>query len=228
MEFEYFEFPNPCTANSDGVVAAGGLLNCSWVYSAYQQGIFPWPVDFQGEMITAWCSPDPRAVFSWERVHVPRRLGRKIRSGRFTVTSNQAFDAVIQACAGPRTIEGQSEDGTWITSEMMQVYRELNMAGKVHSVEVWEGELLVGGIYGVSVGRVFAGESMFHRVSDASKVGLCTLLAHLEAQGFELMDIQQMTGHCESLGAEFIEREPYLEILRSGLESPVEFGVIAR
>ena len=102
------------------------------------------------------------------------------------------------------------------------------MAGKVHSVEVWEGELLVGGLYGVAVGRVFAGESMFHRVSDASKVGLCTLLAHLEAQGFELMDIQQMTGHCESLGAEFIEREPYLEILRSGLESPVEFGVIAR
>ena len=222
----YFEFPDPRTANEQGVVAVGGLLNPIWVYSAYLQGIFPWPIEFDDEMLTAWCSPQPRAVFQWSQVHVPRRLARKIRSGRFRVTSNEAFDAVISGCAESRRIDGALEHGTWITAEMNSVYRELHAQGKVHSVEVWENDVLVGGIYGVAFGRIFSGESMFYKVSDASKAGLCVLLKHLQRQGFDLMDIQQMTGHCESLGANFIERESYLEILQRGLSAPADFGVI--
>ena len=223
---EFFEFPDPRSANPEGVVAIGGVLSPVWVYSAYQQGIFPWPIDFGDEMVTAWFSPDPRAVFIWDRVHVPRRLARKLRSGRFTVTSDQAFDAVINACAGPRVIESGEEDGTWITTEMLAVYRELHLLGKAHSVEVWENDILVGGLYGVAFGKIFAGESMFRRVSDASKIGLCTLLQHLQQQGFALMDIQQMTSHCESLGAVTVNREDYLETLNSSLNQPAVFGVI--
>lgn len=225
-ESDYFEFPDPRSANTEGVVAIGGLLNPEWVYSAYLQGIFPWPIDFGDEMVTAWFSPDPRAVFLWDQIHVPRRLARKLRSGRFRVTSDQAFDAVVSACAGRRVIEGSEENGTWITTEMQAVYRELHLMGKTHSVEVWEDDILVGGLYGVAFGRIFAGESMFRRVSDASKIGLCTLLRHLQNQGFALMDIQQMTGHCESLGAVMVDRDCYLDTLNSSLYQPADFGVI--
>ena len=223
---DYFEFPDPRTANSEGVVAVGGVIDTGCVYSAYLQGIFPWPVEFEDEMVTAWCSPDPRAVFLWDQIHIPRRLARKIRSRRFVVTSDQAFDAVVNACAGPRVIEGVEEHGTWITGEMRAVYNELFTMGKTHSVEVWEEDVLVGGLYGVSVGGIFAGESMFRRVSDASKVGLCVLLRHLQQQGYVLMDLQQMTAHCASLGAVMINRQIYLEVLDASLKRPVEFGVI--
>lgn len=223
---EYLEFPDPRSANIDGVVGVGGILDPCWVYSAYLQGIFPWPIEIGGETVTAWCSPDPRAVFRWESVHVPRRLARKLRKRLFRVTSDQAFAAVISACAGTRFIEGEPEDSTWITSEMKEVYQELHQQGKAHSVEVWQGDLLVGGIYGVAFGGIFAGESMFRRVSDASKAGLAVLLSHLRRQGFALMDIQQMTAHCEALGAELISREQYLEVLRDTLQSPASFGVI--
>ena len=225
-EIEYFEFPDPRSSNSEGVVAIGGLLTPGWVYSAYLQGIFPWPIDFGDEMVTAWFSPDPRAVFLWDQIHLPRRLARKLRSGRFRVTSDQAFEAVISACAGRRVIEGSEENGTWITTEMQAVYRKLHLMGKTHSVEVWEDDILVGGVYGVAFGQIFAGESMFRRVSDASKIGLCTLLRHLQNQGFALMDIQQMTGHCESLGAVMVDRDYYLDTLHSSLQQPADFGVI--
>jgi len=225
-DIEFFEFPDPRTANAEGVVVLGGLVNAGWVYSAYQQGIFPWPIEFGEEMVTAWCSPDPRAVFQWEDIHIPRRLRRKLRSGRFRVTSDQAFGAVIKACAEPRVIDGVEETGTWITSEMVAAYKRLHTMGKVHSVEVWLDDQLVGGLYGVAFGGIFAGESMFRRVSDASKIGLCVLLKHLQAQGFALMDIQQMTSHCAALGAKMVDRDDYLGILETTLAVPVEFGVI--
>lgn len=225
-DIEFFEFPDPRSANREGVVAVGGLVNPGWVYSAYQQGIFPWPIEFEEEMVTAWCSPDPRAVFQWEDLHLPRRLRRKLRAGRFRVTSDQAFDAVINACSGPRMIDGVEEIGTWITSEMMAAYKRLHTMGKVHSVEVWLDDQLVGGLYGVAFGGIFAGESMFRRVSDASKIGLCVLLKHLHTQGFALMDIQQMTSHCAALGAKMVNRDYYLGILERTLMAPVEFGVV--
>ena len=175
-------------------------------------------------MVLGWFSPDPRAVLFFDELCIPRRLARKMKSGRFRVTSDTSFDAVIAACSGPRKIDGQRESGTWITEPIKAVYGELHRMGIAHSVEVWEDECLVGGLYGISAGRVFCGESMFYRISDASKVGLCRLVQHLETSGYQLLDIQQSTPHCQALGAREIAREQYLEILGSGMTMPAEFG----
>jgi len=215
-------FPPVTAADSNGLLMLGGELSIDWLLAAYRQGIFPWPI-VEGQLeILAWFSPDPRAIIELDQLHVPRRLARKMRSGRFLVTSDQAFDAVLSGCAGPR----HEEDETWITPRMMDVYRQLHGLGYAHSVEVWEEDELVGGLYGLALGGYFSGESMYHRTGDASKIAICALVKHLGHQGFELFDIQQSTPHCSRLGASEIGRDRYLERLTHSINLPVEFGVV--
>lgn len=214
------DFPPVWEADPDGLLALGGRLTPQRVLQAYRRGIFPWPVGYAGRQILAWFSPDPRAVLELDALYVSRRLARRIRSGCFQLTCDQAFPDVIAACALPRG----DDAGTWITPEMKRVYGELHRQGHVHSVEVWQAGTLVGGVYGVSLGGFFAGESMFHRARDASKVALVALSTHLAARGFSLFDIQQATSHALSMGACEISRREFLTRLAQALEQPVTFG----
>lgn len=198
----------------------GGELAPNWVVSAYRQGIFPWPIVDRDHEILAWFSPDPRAVLELDQLHVSRRLARRIRRGRFQVTSDRDFAGVITGCAAPREPFG----ATWITAEMIRVYRELHECGCAHSVEVWRKGALVGGIYGVSLGAFFAGESMFYRERDASKIALVFLVGHLKARGFQLFDVQQATSHVARLGASEIPRARFLRRLHGAIKAPVDFG----
>jgi leucyl/phenylalanyl-tRNA--protein transferase len=188
---------------------------------AYQHGIFPWPM-WDGDLPMLWWSPDPRGVIEFDRFHVSRRLARTIRSGQFRVTSDEDFAGVLRGCATARGRRGS----TWLTDEMMQAYQELHRLGHAHSVEVWLDGRLAGGIYGVTIGGLFAGESMFHRVRDASKVALASLVEHVEAQGFRLFDIQQINPHTRSMGGSEIPRRVYLRRLSDVVSLDVEFGRI--
>ncbi len=205
-------FPDPRTAAGDGPLAHGGDLRVETLLEAYAQGIFPWP----GESGTIWWwSPDPRAVIPIGGLHVSRSLRRTLRSGRLHCTSDTAFGAVVDACAH------RPGDGTWITSQMRNAYARLHRAGCAHSVEVWEGKnRLVGGLYGVAVGRVFCGESMFYRVSDASKVAMVATMRILDACEYDLFDVQMPTAHLTTMGAVDIPRATYLDILAAGLDRP--------
>lgn len=213
-------FPPPGLADADGLLRLGGGLDTDWLLAAYRQGIFPWPLVHGGHEILAWFSPDPRAVLEFDRLHVSRRLRRTIRSGRFEVTADRDFAGVIDACAGPR----QGDPGTWITRDLRDAYVELHRAGHAHSVETWRDGELVGGVYGVSVGAYFSGESMFHRESDASKVALVALVRHLRARGFTLLDVQQETEHSVRMGATAIPRPVFLARHRAAIDRPVDFG----
>lgn len=196
-------FPDPrmpSAAELDGLVAIGGDLTVERLLLAYRSGIFPW----SARPIT-WWSPDPRGIFDLGRIHVPRSLGRVLRQRRFTLTRDKSFAQVIQACA-----EVPRSDRTWISREFIAAYNALHRAGHAHSVECWLDGDLVGGVYGVTVGGLFAGESMFHRVSNASKVALLYLLDHVRAAGFELFDIQMVTPATAQLGAVEIPRDEYL------------------
>ncbi|MCH2612534.1 MAG: leucyl/phenylalanyl-tRNA--protein transferase [Pirellulales bacterium] len=216
-------FPDRGTADEYGLLCIGGELTPWWVLAAYFQGIFPWPIQVDDqEEVLGWFCPDPRAVIPPGVMHIPKRLQRKLRSGRFRVTSDQAFDAVIAGCAGPR----QGQDGTWITAELIEGYRELHQLGFVHSLEVWESDTLVGGVYGLSIGGYFSAESMFHTVSDASKAALAVLGRHLVEQGFTLWDIQQNSEHCSRLGAIEMPREAFLAQHAASISLDVEFGEI--
>jgi leucyl/phenylalanyl-tRNA--protein transferase len=222
-------FPDGRTANEFGVVAAGGKLTCHWVLNAYVHGIFPWPLDLDDatqDKVLGWFCPNPRTVLFPADLHIPRRLGRKMRSGRFRVSSDQSFAKVISECSGPRKVAGELETGTWITSEMKSVYAELYEMGIAHSIEVWQDDELVGGLYGIAVGSIFCGESMFHHVSDASRVALCVLVQYLQSWDFALLDVQQATPHCTALGAIDIPRTRYLQILDEGLDEPAIFGAV--
>ncbi len=212
-------FPPAELAEPEGVVMFGGQLNVEWLLDAYAHGIFPWPI-FDGTDIMVWWSPDPRAVFELDQFRVSRRLARTCRSGRFEITCNRDFPGVIAGCA--------SSDGrvsnTWLTPKMIDAYTRLHDLGHAHSIEVWHEGQLAGGTYGVAIGGFFAGESMFHRVRDASKVGLAFLVAHLRARGYALFDIQQCTPHTLSLGAIDIPRSEYLRRLALALPKDVTFG----
>lgn len=214
------EFPPVSSATEDGLLMLGGRLTPERVLEAYRRGIFPWPIGESDCELLAWFSPDPRAIIELDQLHVSRRLARRIRSGRFHVTCDQAFDQVIAGCAAPRATDG----GTWITPDMARVYGQLHALGHTHSVEVWHEDVLVGGLYGISLGGFFAGESMFHRERDASKVALATLVAHLRARGFRLFDVQQATAHAVRMGAIEIRRSRFVTRLRAALELPVTFG----
>ncbi len=203
----------PDLADPLGLVGVGGDLEPERLLSAYRQGIFP--MYEEGEPI-CWWSPDPRAAFDLDGLHVSRRLERTIRSGKFGVTFNQEFVGVMRGCA-------DRPEGTWITRDMIQAYARLNRQGHAHSVEAWLDGELVGGVYGVSVGGLFAGESMFHRVNDASKVALVHLFERLREQGFVLFDTQILNDHTRGLGAHDISREEYLARLREAISISASF-----
>jgi leucyl/phenylalanyl-tRNA--protein transferase len=198
----------------------GGILRPAWVLTAYSQGIFPWPIVDHGYEILAWFSPDPRAIIELDQLYVSRRLARRIRSGRFQVTCNRNFEGVIRRCAEPRAQEGD----TWITDDMIHTYCQLHAQGHAHSIEVWHEQVLVGGLYGVGIGAFFAGESMFHRQRDASKVALAFLVAHLRARGFHLFDVQQATAHAVRMGAREIPRNDFIRRLQRAINTRVTFG----
>lgn len=203
----------PWLADEFGLVACGGDLRPKRLLTAYRRGIFPW--FSEGDPIL-WWSPDPRAVFPLEQFHVPRRLRRTIRSGRFSVTINQSFAAVIQGCA-------DREEGTWIVPKMQSAYQELHRLGHAHSIEVWHDDALAGGLYGVAINGFFAGESMFTRITDASKVALVFLVERLRERGFLLFDTQFVTEHTSGLGAVEIPRKEYLRRLKQALKCQASF-----
>ncbi len=211
-------FPPLEMADDDGVVAIGGALSIARLIDAYSHGIFPWP---DGAGIVEWCSPPVRAVFEFDRFYVSRRLARTCRSGRFTVTCNENFPAVMRGCA---TANERAYEGTWITPDLYAAYCRLHHAGYAHSVECWLGDELVGGVYGVSIGGYFAAESAFYLERDASKVALTHLVTHLETRGYTLLDIQQWTPHSASLGCTPILREEFFERLAIAMLKPVTFG----
>lgn len=202
------QFPDPIYAleEPNGLLAVGGDLSPARLLNAYRQGIFPWYSDGQPIL---WWSPDPRAVLYPDEFRTSRSLRKRLRQRPFRVTFDSAFAEVIEACSAPRS----GADGTWITTEMKQAYLQLYRIGFAHSVECWDGEELVGGLYGVSMGKVFFGESMFSRRSDASKIGFAHLIEQLKAWGFALIDCQVHSGHLASLGAEDVPREQFLELL---------------
>jgi len=218
-------FPNADHADKHGLLYIGGKLTPDWLLDAYTHGIFPWPFSdpFQRERtILAWFSPDPRYVFEFDQLHIPRRLERTYKSKRFRITSNADFAGVIRGCA-----ERHKQDGTWITPEMIDAYTEFHRLGYAHSIEAWVGNELAGGVYGVAIGGLFAAESMFFRHRDASNVALVALLRRLKERGYQLVDIQVKTEHTARFGAIEISRSEYLHRLQSTLRHNVEFGSIA-
>lgn len=215
---EELVFPPPCLATPEGLLAAGGDLSPERLLLAYRMGIFPWYADDEPIL---WWSPDPRLVLYPQEFHLSHSLQKVIRRGDFTVTTDRAFEAVIRACAGVRTAGGE---GTWIVPDMIDAYCGLHRRGLAHSVEAWQGQRLAGGLYGVSLGSAFFGESMFTRVKNASKVALATLAAWLQANGFDLIDCQVTTGHLQRLGAREIPREHYLQELSRCLQNSTRIG----
>ncbi len=214
LDPEPVRFPDPRTAWSapDGLLAAGGALNVDWLLAAYGHGIFPWFDDDNGPIL--WWSPDPRAGLVPGNMHVSRSLRRAVRSwlrnGEARASVDQNFPQVMAGCAGPR----KQSSGTWITPKMRRAYADLHQAGHAHSVEIWRNADLVGGIYGVAVGQVFCGESMFSTCSNASKVAFFVLSELLRRRGFKLLDAQMPTEHLHSLGVRTMSRDRYLEMIR--------------
>ncbi len=204
-------FPPASEADEDGLLAIGGDLRPERVLLAYRSGIFPWP---HRRYPLLWFSPDPRTVIVPSNLHVPRRLARKIKTGRFRVSIDRAFREVIRRCADAPRPTGP---GTWITSGIMEAFGKLHDAGHVHSVEAWTDDELAGGLYGVAVGGVFVGESMFARIPDASKVALVTLVRQISRWGFSLFDAQIRSEHVVRFGAEDWPRSRYLAVLGSSL-----------
>ncbi|MDB6126008.1 MAG: aat [Pedosphaera sp.] len=201
-------FPDPRSAGDQGLVAIGGDLSVERLLSAYRSGIFPWTV----KPVT-WWSPDPRAIFELDNFHVSKSLAKVIRKGVFTITIDQAFREVMEGCAAPAA--GRRD--TWVTKEFIEAYTALHKRGYAHSLECWRNGILVGGIYGVAIGGVFAGESMFHRESNASKIALLHLVKHLKQREFSLFDIQTLTPITSRLGGILIPREEYLRRLASAV-----------
>jgi leucyl/phenylalanyl-tRNA---protein transferase len=197
----------------NGLLAAGGDLSPERLVDAYTRGIFPW---FGEDDPLLWWSPDPRMVLFVGELHQSRSLRRVVKGRRFTVTLDRAFADVMAGCAEPRAYA----DGTWITGEMVQAYRALAERGVAHSVEAWADGQLAGGLYGVAIGRMFYGESMFSRESDASKVALVTLSRQLERWGFDMIDCQMSTDHLASLGAREVPRAEFLRRLRELTRQP--------
>jgi leucyl/phenylalanyl-tRNA--protein transferase len=212
---EHDPFPPVDRAMRDpnGLLAAGADLSPARLLDAYSQGIFPWFGD--GDPVL-WWSPDPRMVLQVRDLHVSRSLRRTIRSRRFTVTADRAFGDVMAGCAGPRV----ADQGTWITRAMQEAYERLSALGYAHSIETWSDGALVGGLYGVALGRVFFGESMFARRTDASKVALVHLARQLDRWGFAAIDCQMSTEHLASLGAREVPRAEFLAHVRQFTRRP--------
>jgi leucyl/phenylalanyl-tRNA--protein transferase len=204
----------PDLADEHGLVAVGGDLRPERLLTAYRRGVFPW---YDESTPILWWSPDPRAIFEIGGLHISHRLQRTIRSSKFQLTIDRDFCGVIRGCAD------RPGDGNWITPEMLEAYETLHRLGHAHSVETWRDGILAGGVYGVAINGFFAGESMFSRVRDASKVALAFLMEHLQARGFRLFDIQFLNPHTQSLGAVEISRDEYLERLNRALRTSATF-----
>lgn len=209
LDPDYYGFPDPEEAEPDGLVAIGGDLSPQRLINAYCQGLFPWYSE--GEPIM-WWSLDPRMVLFLDEFRCSKSMRRLVRSGRFEVRIDTCFEEVIRHCA---QVEREGQDGTWITPEMIEAYVQLHQLGVAHSFETFREGRLVGGLYGVSVGQIFCGESMFHTETDASKVAMVHLVEFCRQHNFRLIDAQQETSHLASLGARPIKRTDYLAILGS-------------
>jgi leucyl/phenylalanyl-tRNA---protein transferase len=212
-------FPPAEDADAEGLIGCGGKLSPQWLLDAYQHGIFPWPMGDIDEPMP-WWSPDPRAIIEFDRFHVPKRLLRVLKSGRFSVTLDTDYEGVIRGCA---TAPGR-QGNTWLTKRMLAAYIRMHRLGHAHSVEVWREGKLAGGTYGLAIGGLFAAESMFYRVSDASKVALVHLVEHLKQRGYVLLDIQQLTPHTARFGAIEIPRREYLARLTEAIDTPIIFA----
>ncbi len=210
---EQLAFPSPELAEPGGLLAVGGDLSPRRLLLAYSLGIFPW---FNERDPLLWWSPDPRCVLFPEELKVSRSLGKLLRRKPFHITINRAFAQVIDSCAALR----QQETGTWITDEMRVAYCRLFEAGYAHSVEAWLDDVLVGGLYGICLGRCFFGESMFFRVANASKVVFVTLVRHLQEQGFALVDCQLPSDHLATFGSRTLPRREFLQHLVDGGVKP--------
>lgn len=208
------EFPDPRLANGKGLVAIGGDLSPERLLVAYRNGIFPWTVS-----PISWWSPDPRAILEFDQLHAPESLRKILRKDIFEISIDRAFPRVIRSCA--TRAPGRSD--TWITPEFIEAYTQLYELGHAHSLECWYNGELAGGIYGVAVGGLFAGESMFHRVSNASKIALYHLVGHLRERDFRLFDIQMLTPVTRQMGGTTIPRDDYLRRLAKALEANCEF-----
>ncbi len=208
-------FHDPELADAEGLVGIGGDLRPARLVRAYRRGIFPF---FDETTPILWWSPDPRAIYELDGLHVSRRLARTVRSGKFTVTVDRDFGAVVRGCAD------RAGHGVWITPAMIAAYTELHRAGFAHSVEVWHAGQLAGGLYGVAIQGLFAGESMFTRVRDASKVALVFAMQRLNERGYRLFDVQYLNDHTASLGAVEVPRREYLRRLRNSLKVECAFA----
>lgn len=201
-------FPNADLANADGILAVGGDLSAERLIEAYQNGIFPW---FNPEDPIIWWSPNPRFVLFPDEIKVSKSMRPYFNQKKFKITCDTVFEQVIKSCS-KQNRSGQ-RGGTWITDNMVEAYVNLHRLGYAHSVEVWNEDELVGGLYGISLGKIFFGESMFSKVSNASKFGFITLVKKLTEQGYNLIDCQQETNHLASLGARSIPRKQFLAFL---------------
>lgn len=204
-------FPSPELAGKDGLLAVGGDLSEERIVTAYSMGIFPW---YTEDSPILWWSPDPRLILTPDELKVSRSLRKVINKGLFKVTMDTAFEKVIRSCS---EMDRKGQDGTWITKDMIEAYIGLHKAGYAHSVESWHEGKLVGGLYGIILGKAFFGESMFSRMSNASKAAFVWLVEKLKEQGLKLIDCQVTTGHLISLGAREVSRKEFLEMLRDAL-----------
>ncbi|MDP2343317.1 MAG: leucyl/phenylalanyl-tRNA--protein transferase [Deltaproteobacteria bacterium] len=211
-------FPDPETANEAGVVCAGAKPTPALLTEAYQNGIFPWP--HRGYPLL-WFSPDPRFVLPPKEAHLHRSLKKAMRKTTITIKADTAFVDVIGHCSKSKR---PGQRGTWITADMIAGYTALHREGFAHSIEAWEGDKLVGGLYGVSFGSVFFGESMFATVEDASKIAFATLLANLRHWRFDLVDCQAHTDHLERFGAVHWPRRQFLDVLKVCMKAPTRMG----
>ncbi len=207
-------FPHPSLADEDGLLAVGGDLSIERLLLAYENGIFPW---YNEDSPILWYAPLERFVLSPEKIRISKSLKQILRSKKFQVTIDKDFSSVIKNCA---VISRKDQDGTWIVSDMQDAYNRLHEAGYAHSVEVWQGEELVGGLYGVQIGKIFCGESMFSKVSNASKIALVHLAKNF---GLSLIDCQIPSEHLTKMGAELIPQEEYLSILHTQQSIPYDF-----
>jgi leucyl/phenylalanyl-tRNA---protein transferase len=215
---ERIEFPPVSQATEEGIVAMGGNLSPGVLLSAYSQGIFPW---FSENEPILWWSPEPRFVLFPRKIHISTSMRKLLRKERYTITFDTDFKRIITECG---IMERPGRNGTWITDGMISAYTELHELGYAHSVEVWEGETLTGGLYGVSLGSCFFGESMFTRSPNASKTALTVLCTALVQAEFVVVDCQVYTPHLETMGAELITRKQFLALLENGLQSPTLRG----
>ncbi|WP_321492308.1 leucyl/phenylalanyl-tRNA--protein transferase [uncultured Desulfobacter sp.] len=212
---ESIEFPPAWLARSDGLLCIGGDLCAKRLILAYRNGIFPWFSDCEPIL---WWSPDPRLVLFPSRIRVSKSLKKTIRKACFSIRINTAFEQTIVACSQPRQ---NKPEGTWLVNEMIDAYITLHKMGFAHSVEAWQGDRLVGGLYGICMGKTFFGESMFSLVPDASKVALVALAQELDSQGFGMIDCQVTSGHLLRMGAQEITRDLFLDILKHSLDKDV-------